>query len=47
MLPTDALVNYVFPNNMQIWWELPIVIYPYIRMRILMCRLVHIVYGET
>lgn len=30
MLPTDALVNYVFPNNMQIWWELPIVIYPYI-----------------
>ena len=29
-LPTDALVNYVFPNNQVIWWELPIVIYPYI-----------------
>ncbi len=29
-LPTDALVNYVFPNNLTIIWELPIVIYPYI-----------------
>lgn len=30
MLPNHALVNYVFPNNFQIWWELPIVIYPFI-----------------
>ncbi len=29
-LPRDALVNYIFPNNEMVWWELPIVIYPYI-----------------
>ncbi len=28
-LPTDALVNYIFPNNAVVWWELPIVIYPF------------------
>ncbi|MFQ5618092.1 MAG: NrfD/PsrC family molybdoenzyme membrane anchor subunit [Rhodospirillales bacterium] len=30
ILPGDALVNYIFPNNAQVWWALPIVIYPYI-----------------
>ena len=29
-LPNNALVNYVFPNNEQVWWSLMIVIYPYI-----------------
>ena len=29
-LPKDALVNYIFPNNQVVWWELPIVIYPFI-----------------
>jgi len=29
-LPHDALINYVFPNNQQVWWSLMIVIYPYI-----------------
>lgn len=29
-LPHDALINYVFPNNQQIWWSVMIVIYPYI-----------------
>ena len=29
-LPQDALVNYIFPNNHEIWWSLMIVIYPFI-----------------
>ncbi len=29
-LPQDALVNFIFPNNHEIWWSLMIVIYPYI-----------------
>jgi Ni/Fe-hydrogenase subunit HybB-like protein len=29
-LPNEALVNYVFPNNQVVWWELPIVVYPFI-----------------
>ena len=29
-LPRDALVNFNFPNNETVWWELPIVIYPFI-----------------
>ena len=29
-LPNDALVNFVFPNNEQVWWSLMIVIYPYL-----------------
>ena len=29
-LPGDALVNYIFPNNAQVWWSIMIVIYPYI-----------------
>jgi Ni/Fe-hydrogenase subunit HybB-like protein len=29
-LPHEALVNYVFPNNVQVWWSLMIVIYPFI-----------------
>lgn len=29
-LPNDALVNYIFPNNYQVWWSLTIVIYPFI-----------------
>ena len=29
-LPNDALVNYLFPNNMKVWWSVMIVIYPYI-----------------
>ncbi len=29
-LPQDALVNYIFPNNYEIWWSLMIVIYPFI-----------------
>ncbi len=29
-LPTDALVNYIFPNNAHIFWSLTIVVYPYI-----------------
>ena len=29
-LPHEALINYVFPNNQQIWWSVMIVIYPYI-----------------
>lgn len=29
-LPGDALVNYIFPNNFEIWWGLPIIIYPYL-----------------
>lgn len=28
--PNDALVNFVFPNNQVVWWELMIVIYPFI-----------------
>lgn len=28
--PSDALVNYVFPNDGHVWWSLMIVIYPYI-----------------
>jgi Ni/Fe-hydrogenase subunit HybB-like protein len=28
-LPNEALVNYIFPNNAVIWWELPIVVYPF------------------
>jgi Ni/Fe-hydrogenase subunit HybB-like protein len=28
-LPNGALVNYIFPNNAVVWWELPIVIYPF------------------
>jgi len=30
MPPNDALVNYVFPNDVEVWWSLMIVIYPYI-----------------
>lgn len=29
-LPQDALINYIFPNNYEIWWSLMIVIYPFI-----------------
>jgi Ni/Fe-hydrogenase subunit HybB-like protein len=29
-LPTDALVNYILPNNSEVWWSLMIVIYPFI-----------------
>ena len=29
-LPNDAVVNYVFPNNHEVWWTILIVIYPYI-----------------
>jgi len=29
-LPHDALVNYIFPNNEEVWWSLMIVIYPFI-----------------
>jgi len=29
-LPGDALVNYIFPNNHEVWWSLMIVIYPFI-----------------
>ncbi len=29
-LPNNALVNYIFPNNEQVWWSLMIVIYPYL-----------------
>lgn len=29
-LPIDALVNYVFPNNLTVFWSVLIVIYPYI-----------------
>jgi Ni/Fe-hydrogenase subunit HybB-like protein len=29
-LPNNALVNYVFPNNEEVWWSLMIVIYPYL-----------------
>jgi len=29
-LPGDALVNYVLPNNMKVWWSIMIVIYPFI-----------------
>ena len=29
-LPNDALVNYVFPNNQEVWWNILIVVYPYI-----------------
>ena len=29
-LPNEALVNYIFPNNFKVWWELPIVVYPFI-----------------
>ena len=29
-LPTDALVNYIFPNNAHVFWSLTIVIYPFI-----------------
>ena len=29
-LPGDALVNYILPNNLHVFWGLPIVIYPYI-----------------
>jgi Ni/Fe-hydrogenase subunit HybB-like protein len=28
--PNDALANYVFPNDVEVWWSLMIVIYPYI-----------------
>ena len=28
--PHEALVNYVFPNDVHVWWSLMIVIYPYI-----------------
>lgn len=29
-LPNDALINYIFPNNVKVWWSLMIVIYPFI-----------------
>ncbi|MHA1598932.1 MAG: NrfD/PsrC family molybdoenzyme membrane anchor subunit [Alphaproteobacteria bacterium] len=29
-LPTDALINYIFPNNAHVFWSLTIVVYPYI-----------------
>ncbi|MFQ5624473.1 MAG: NrfD/PsrC family molybdoenzyme membrane anchor subunit [Paracoccaceae bacterium] len=29
-LPTDALVNYIFPNNAHVFWGLTIVTYPFI-----------------
>jgi len=29
-LPNNALVNYIFPNNEEVWWSLMIVIYPYL-----------------
>ena len=29
-LPGDALVNYVFPNNVKVWWSILIAIYPFI-----------------
>ena len=29
-LPSDALVNYIFPNNAHVTWSIMIVIYPYI-----------------
>lgn len=29
-LPTDALINYIFPNNAYVFWSLTIVVYPYI-----------------
>lgn len=29
-LPNQALVNYVLPNNEQVWWSMLIAIYPYI-----------------
>ncbi len=29
-LPTDALVNYIFPNNAHVFWGITIVVYPYI-----------------
>ncbi len=29
-LPQDALINYIFPNNHEIWWSVMIVIYPFI-----------------
>jgi len=29
-LPGDALVNYIFPNNVKVWWSIMIVIYPFI-----------------
>ena len=28
-LPNDAMVNFLFPNNMEVWWSLPIVVYPF------------------
>ena len=29
-LPNNALVNFIFPNNEEVWWSLMIVIYPYL-----------------
>lgn len=29
-LPHDAIVNYILPNDQEVWWSILIVIYPYI-----------------
>ena len=29
-LPNDAIVNYIFPNDHQVWWSILIAVYPYI-----------------